>query len=466
MDLWMCWWSVVSRLRPAFRRNRTFMWFALSLAAMSVGNPRYVTGIVRALGLRPSCYERLLGFFHSKAVDLPKLTTLWVAVAFGLLRPFLPICNGRVLLLADGIKVAKSGRKMPAVKKLHQESQDNSKPEYIFGHSCQAVALVVRAASSYFALPLCCRIHEGLVFSNRDKRTLLDKLVSMVLSLGVAVPAYLIADAYYASQSVIGPLLGKGQHLISAVRSNTVAHEPAGAAATGHRGRPRKYGQKVKLSHLFGMPGAFSEAPSPVYGETGVTIRHLSRDLYWRPAGVMVRFVLVVHPTRGKKIFLCTDPSLAPLEIIRLYGIRFKIELSFKQAVHQIGTYGYHFWMRSMKPRPRKSGNTFLHMESRIYRERVVRKLGAYHCFIQTGLVAQGVLQILSVMHTQRVWTSFLSWMRTKRPGIPPSEWVVATALCKGLPDFLADAPDDCILAKFIRHNIDINTAKGFQLAA
>jgi glycosidase len=69
---------------------------------------------------------------------------------------------------------------MPAVKKLHQESQNNTKPEYIFGHSCQTIAIVVNAASSFFALPLACRIHEGLVFSNRDQRTLLDKMVESV----------------------------------------------------------------------------------------------------------------------------------------------------------------------------------------------------------------------------------------------------------------------------------------------
>jgi len=60
---------------------------------------------------------------------------------------------------------------MPGVKKLHQESDSNTKPEYIFGHSCQAVAVLTQALSSVFALPLACRIHEGTVFSNRDHRT-------------------------------------------------------------------------------------------------------------------------------------------------------------------------------------------------------------------------------------------------------------------------------------------------------
>jgi hypothetical protein len=42
--------------------------------------------------------------------------------------------------------------------------------EFIFGHSCQAIAVVARAAAGFFAVPLACAIHEGVVFSNRDKR--------------------------------------------------------------------------------------------------------------------------------------------------------------------------------------------------------------------------------------------------------------------------------------------------------
>jgi hypothetical protein len=288
----------------------------------------------------------------------------------------------------------------------------------------------------------------------------------MVLSLGINVPAYLIADTYYASKTVIEPLLKKGQHLISGVRSNVVAYEPVVPAKIKRRGRPRTYGAKVKLCSLFEQTELFSQASSPVYGETGVTIRYLCRDLYWRPVGIKVRFVLVNHPSRGKKIFLCTDLSLDPLEIIRLYGIRFKIELSFKQAVHQIGTYGYHFWMRSMKPRTHKSGNTYLHRETKHYRDHVMRKIAAYHCFIQTGLIAQGILQMLSIMQPECVWKSFRSWMRTKRPGIPPSEWVVATALQHSLPEFLMDASETNIMAKFLQKNIDLDTAQGLRLAA
>ena len=94
---------------------------------------------------------------------------------------------------------------MPAVKLLHQESQNNTKPEFIMGHSLQAISVLVHAgAGQVTAVPLTSRIHEGLVFSNRDARTLLDKLVALLLSITLIwnKPIVLVADAYYASGKV------------------------------------------------------------------------------------------------------------------------------------------------------------------------------------------------------------------------------------------------------------------------
>jgi hypothetical protein len=67
----------------------------------------------------------------------------------------------------------------------------------------QAVALLVHAASSFFAVPLAVRIHEGLVWSNRDQRTLLDKMLGLIETLTIADPFYFVADAYYAAGKIV-----------------------------------------------------------------------------------------------------------------------------------------------------------------------------------------------------------------------------------------------------------------------
>jgi hypothetical protein len=127
--------------------------------------------------------------------------------------------NGRLLLVGDGLKVSKEGRKMPGVKALHQQSESNSKANFIMGHSFQAVGILAGALNSAFAVPLISRIHEGVVFSNRDKRTLLDKMIILLESLKISEPFYFIADAYYASGHLIHKLLKQDAHLITRVKS-------------------------------------------------------------------------------------------------------------------------------------------------------------------------------------------------------------------------------------------------------
>ncbi len=464
--LWIYWWDAIIYLRPACARTRTFMWFAVCVAGLTVRTERMgVTSIVRALGLQGRFYDNLLDNFHNTGIKLDSMTVLWSQLVLRLF-PGLVRVNGRLVLVGDGIKVSKQGKKMPAVKLLHQESESNTKAEYIMGHSFQAVSILSRAANSVFAVPLAARIHEGTVLSNRDRRTLLDKMISLLAIVSIQEPYYFVADAYYASQKVVNGLLNEGNHLVTRARSNAVAYQLHHQQQPKKRGRPRKYGDKVKPRSLFGLVALMEEAQSPVYGEKNVAIRYAVHDLLWRPTGSIVRFVIVVHPTRGRCILMSTDTSLSALDIIHLYGLRFKIEHAFKQAVHVIGSFSYHFWMSVMKPLERRNGNQHLHRESKKYRDGVKRKLKAYHVFVHAGIVAQGLLHYLASCHTRLVWNSFGSWLRTIRPGLAPSELVVATALRSSLPHFLLDTDSRTNFAKFITQRQDLDRMALFRLVS
>ena len=235
MALWILWWNAIQSLRPAFTRLQTFLWFAAAVAGFTVRIEQLgVTSIVRALNLDPRRYNALCDYFHSSAVKLDQLTALWTSLVLRLLPQALRVTEGtpggrrhqdpQVRPQDAGGQIA-----APAMK-------SNTKPNYITGHSLQAVSLLVHAASSVFAVPLAARIHEGLVWSNRDRRTLLDKMISLIGITDVDQPFYLVADAYYGAQKIIVGLLKQNNHLVTRVKSNAVAY-----TAYQHRG-PRKRG--------------------------------------------------------------------------------------------------------------------------------------------------------------------------------------------------------------------------------
>ena len=119
-----------------------------------------------------------------------------------------------------------------------------------------------------------------------------------------------------------------------------------------------------------------------------------------------------------------------------------------------------------MTPLRRVSGNQYLHCESEPYRNAVRRKIAAYHRHIQLGLIAQGLLQILSATNPKSIWQSFGSWIRTIRPGLAPSEQVVAVALRNTLVEYLAGPAKISIFVKFLRDRIDLARTEGIRLVA
>ena len=122
--------------------------------------------------------------------------------------------------------------------------------------------------------------------------------------------------------------------------------------------------------------------------------------------------------------------------------------------------------MKNLRPVRRGNGDQYLHRESDKYREGVKRKMHAYHVFIQAGTISQGLLQYLAAVAPTQVWNSFGSWLRTIRPGLAPSELVVASALRQTLPYFLLNNAEKASIAKFIGERQNHDTMEMFSIVS
>lgn len=434
--------AILEQFRPVFRRRIPFEWFVVVVWAFMLRMDTLgVTSIVRCMGLAPLEYFNLLHFFHSSAFRIQGLCCKWAEIVKQHTQAI--VIEGLPLYVVDGIKIGKAGRKMPGVKLLHQESTDNTKPEYIMGHFWGAVSALVHAGKHVFALPLRFQIQDGLKRSPSEVATLIDKMHTLVTEVITGI-GIVVADAYYANRGFITALRAANLYFIGKVRSNTVAYEPPPSRPTGKRGRPRTRGAKVRLRELFDKPQFFQQAAVELYGDLK-GIRYCCRDLLWQ--GVWIRFVLSIYADGSRCILISTHTNLSPEMILYAYGLRFKIEVSFKALVQVLAGFCYHFWMRAMAKLERGAGNQYLHRAGDQYREQVYRKLEAYERFVNLSAIGLGILQILAISYTQQVWRHFPLWLRTLPKHGYPTEFVVRLTLQHEL------------------HRISLETRRGFMLS-
>ncbi|WP_317952425.1 transposase [Paenibacillus chitinolyticus] len=153
--------EALSAFRTCFSRTATFEWFVVIIVGMMLRTDRLgVTTLIRDLSLHPGGYETLIHFFRSSAWTLESLRLTWLQVV----RRVAPLSslNGAVILVGDGMKQAKEARRMPGVKKLHQESENSSKAEYIFGQLFGAIGILIGSPRKWFCLPLFMNLQDGV----------------------------------------------------------------------------------------------------------------------------------------------------------------------------------------------------------------------------------------------------------------------------------------------------------------
>jgi len=145
--------SILVQFRSCFSRASSFNWFVITVIGFIVRLDHHgVSSVIRWLNLDPGKYTSMLLFFRASSWDLKDIQQKWWQIVLATC-PVITI-NGRYLIAGDGIKIAKEAKKMPGVKRLHQESDNSSKAPYIYGHHFGALGILTGWVKKRFFAPL------------------------------------------------------------------------------------------------------------------------------------------------------------------------------------------------------------------------------------------------------------------------------------------------------------------------
>ena len=421
--------EILEGFRKEFSHKAAYGWLIVLVIGIMIRTDTLgVTSVVRDLALRTECYESMMRFFRAGSWSLPALQSGWL----GIVARHAPLWRrqGRVVLIGDGTKQSKEGRKMPGVKRLKQESETQSKASYIYGHFWGCVGILIGTAQKAACLPLHLRLHDGLRETadwEEAEETGASHVARMVSEacfcasafgsafllldrLSPSVEALVMLNAHNAAHS------GRTD-ILSRMKRNAIAWTEAPERRPGRSGRPRKKGDKVRLWELFETKRAEFQKETLKISGSDRNMEHFCVDLLWgKGLYQRLRFVLVREGER-RFILVSTDLSLSATDIIRLYLCRSGVERMFRELKQQIGAFSYHFWSKSMpllnrfrkktQPLPLQS------VTSPKDRERILKTVRAMELYALISSIAMGILEILSVEFDTPELRAQLRYQRT-----------------------------------------------------
>jgi hypothetical protein len=387
-----------------------------------------------ALNMEPCLYTTMLRFFRSTAFTVTALYNTLIRLVTAHL-PMMEL-NGRIVLLADHIKVAKEGRKMPCIQKWHQESGNSGKPEYIEGHNFGIASMVSKQGERMRSIPVMAEIHESKAQGTGG--SIIEKMANMMgkTAQTAGKGAIGVCDAYFFSKTMLDTAAlyvdrnGKQLlHIVTRAKKNAAGFMPPDRAKPGshRRGRPRMYGKKISLAACFrSRKQTFTDTVLTLYG-TRQRVSYRCLDLLWKPVKRMVRFVLTEMNGR-RYILMSSDTGISPEDIIYLYSGRFKIEVMFDDLKNDLGGFRYHFWTKGLKKRKRgQAAEMPKGGKDRELAEKAKRAIEVYVCLHIIGL---GILSILGIKQSRLIWEHYGGWLRTRRT-VEPSLMVTKEVLSR-----------------------------------
>jgi DDE superfamily endonuclease len=334
------------RLAAALDRRSAPRLALLFLGAVLARGRRTVTSWIRAAGLSDqfrSCYTAV-------AAAGKEAGTI---AAYLMLTVVKPLVSGaeRLTLAIDDTPTKRYGPHVQGAGVHHNPTPGPAGSPYVYGHVFVVLGLLATHPSwGAIALPLLARMYvrqkdlPGIDPKHRPAfRTKLELAVELLrwakLWLGLlGKPLWVAADGAYAKRDFLKPAQALGMTVVSRLRCDAALWSLPPVVPPDQRGpgRPRVYGtERISLARRAGQRRGWTTEAFTRYGER-VTKRYKTFLATWKPAGGVIRVVLVDEPT-GWRAYFCTDPAATVADILTTVADRFSLEITFRDCKEVVG---------------------------------------------------------------------------------------------------------------------------------
>jgi hypothetical protein len=320
---------------------------------------RTVAAALRVMGLARTAqfhrYHRVLSRARWSGLALSRL------LLQRLVTTFAP--HGPLLVGIDETVERRRGAKI-AAKGIYRDGVRSSHGHFVKASGLRWISVMLLVAVPWagrvWALPFLTALAPSERYATargRRHKALLDWARQLLLVVRRWWPeraVVAVADSTYAALDFLAACQARAHPVtvITRLRLDAALYAPAPPRRPGQRGRPRVKGQR--------LPPLAALAADPTTSWTAVTVAHwygtgerrvelVSATALWYHSGlrpVPLRWVLVRDP-RGRfatQALLCTDPTVAPAQVLAWFVRRWQVEVTFQEARRHLGVETQRQW--------------------------------------------------------------------------------------------------------------------------
>ncbi len=350
--------SLISNLKEEFASSKKGeergAWFVYTLLAIILPfSSSKTSGLVRALetvfGFAGISQKRYYTFMASAKIPWDCLwERLWKLIPQ-------PVTNGRLIVALDDYINPKTGKKIFGCSKVFDHAAKQNQSEYPWAQNIVAIGLVKVVKGRWACLPLSSAFYHSEKDIAANKPTYRDNeivfktkychAVDMLIKIAAKFPLsslLIVTDSWFGNNGLWAPMckrIGKRHLVLSRLCSNNAIYAmPEIQTGKKRVGRTKKYGKKLGDTSALAVANREHaiEYTVNLYGKERAIMAY-GQIVMLKTLKCAVRVVWVYRRTQWVALF-STDLSLSVVEIIELYGARWKIEAGFKELKRELGS--------------------------------------------------------------------------------------------------------------------------------